>query len=71
MGGDLLDRVKSLRRKLALDLGHRPAARAHPRQPRPAAAQLRIKVHGVEVGRGEAPSGAVLASATTSPRCPA
>jgi flagellar biosynthesis protein FlhA len=60
MGGDLLDRVKSLRRKLALDLGIvLPLVRTRDNLDLPPHSYS-IKVHGVEAGRGEAPSGAVL-----------
>jgi flagellar biosynthesis protein FlhA len=60
MGGDLLDRVRSLRRKLALDLGIViPLVRTRDNLDLPPHTYS-IKVHGVEVGRGEAPVGAVL-----------
>jgi flagellar biosynthesis protein FlhA len=60
MGGDLLDRVRSLRRKLALDLGIViPLVRTRDNLDLPPHSYA-IKVHGVEAGRGEAPSGSVL-----------
>jgi flagellar biosynthesis protein FlhA len=59
-GGDLLDRVKSLRRKLALELGVViPLVRTRDNLELPASTYS-IRVHGVEVGRGEAPPGHVL-----------
>ncbi len=59
-GGDLLDRVKSLRRKLALELGVViPLVRTRDNLELPASTYS-IHVHGVEVGRGEAPPGHVL-----------
>jgi flagellar biosynthesis protein FlhA len=60
MGGDLLDRVRSLRRKLALDLGIViPLVRTRDNLDLPPHTYC-IRVHGVDVGRGEAPTGAVL-----------
>ena len=60
-GGDLLDRVKSLRRKMALDLGIvLPLVRTRDNLDLPPHTYA-VRVHGVEIGRGEAPSGAVLA----------
>ncbi len=60
-GGDLLDRVKSLRRKMALDLGIvLPLVRTRDNLDLPPHTYA-VRVHGTEVGRGEAPSGAVLA----------
>jgi flagellar biosynthesis protein FlhA len=60
MGGDLLDRVRSLRRKLALELGMViPLVRTRDNLDLPPHTYA-IRVHGVEAGRGEAPSGAVL-----------
>ena len=59
-GGDLLDRVKSLRRKLALELGVViPLVRTRDNLELPANTYA-VRVHGVEVGRGEAPPGHVL-----------
>jgi len=59
-GGDLLDRVKGLRRKIAMDLGMViPLVRTRDNLDLPAG-HYAIKVHGVELGRGEAPPGAVL-----------
>ena len=61
MGGDLLDRVRSLRRKLAMDLGFViPLVRTRDNLDLPPHTYA-VRVHGVEVGRGQAPSGAVLA----------
>ena len=61
VGGDLLDRVRALRRKLALDLGIViPLVRTRDDLDLPPHTYA-IRVHGVEAGRGEAPSGAVLA----------
>jgi flagellar biosynthesis protein FlhA len=60
-GGDLLDRVKSLRRKVALDLGMViPLVRTRDNLELPGGTYA-IRVHGVEVARGEAPPGTVLA----------
>ena len=59
-GGDLLDRVRQLRRKLALELGVViPLVRTRDNLDLPAGTYS-IKVHGVELGRGESPSGHVL-----------
>jgi flagellar biosynthesis protein FlhA len=59
-GGDLLDRVRALRRKIAMDLGMViPLVRTRDNLDLPAGTYA-IKVHGVELGRGEAPPGAVL-----------
>jgi flagellar biosynthesis protein FlhA len=59
-GGDLLDRVKSLRRKLALELGIVvPPVRTRDNAELPPSGYA-IRVHGVEVARGEAPAGSVL-----------
>ena len=59
-GGDLLDRVKSLRRKIALELGVViPPVRTRDNidlQPH----EYVIRVHRAEVARGEAPTGHVL-----------
>ena len=60
MGGDLLDRVRALRRKLALELGVViPTVRTRDNLELPPSTYV-IKVHGVELGRGEAPAGKVL-----------
>ena len=60
-GGDLLDRVKVLRRNIAMELGV-VMARVHTRDnldlPN---AEYAIKVHGIEVARGQAPRGKLLA----------
>jgi flagellar biosynthesis protein FlhA len=59
-GGDLLDRVRALRRKLALELGVViPLVRTRDNLELPASTYA-IRVHGVDVGRGEAPPGHVL-----------
>ena len=59
-GGDLLDRVRALRRKLALELGVViPLVRTRDNLDLPAHTYS-IRVHGVEIGRGEAPPGHVL-----------
>src|SRR4051812_27024955 len=60
-GGDLLDRVRALRRKLALELGIViPLIRTRDNLNLPASTYT-IRVHGVELARGEAPVGNVLA----------
>jgi flagellar biosynthesis protein FlhA len=60
-GGDLLDRVRALRRKLALDLGVViPLVRTRDNLELPANTYV-LRVHGVEMGRGQAPPGMVLA----------
>jgi flagellar biosynthesis protein FlhA len=60
-GADLLDRVKALRRKLALELGVvMPPVRTRDNLDLPAASYA-ILVNGVEVARGQAPPGTVLA----------
>ncbi len=59
-GGDLLDRVSALRKKLASELGFvMPSIRTRDASYLPAHTYA-IKVHGVEVGRGAAPPGRVL-----------
>ncbi|MGE0510457.1 MAG: flagellar biosynthesis protein FlhA [Acidimicrobiia bacterium] len=59
-GGDLLDRVAALRRKLAMELGFvMPSVRTRDAPQLPANTYV-IKVHGVEVGRGIALPGRVL-----------
>jgi flagellar biosynthesis protein FlhA len=59
-GGDLLDRVRALRRKIALELGVvLPPVRTRDNLDLPPSGYA-IKLHGVEVGRGEAPGGTVL-----------
>jgi flagellar biosynthesis protein FlhA len=59
-GGDLLDRVRALRRKIAMDLGvvippvrTRDNIELHPNT-------YALHVHGVEAARGDAPAGCVL-----------
>jgi flagellar biosynthesis protein FlhA len=60
MGGDLLDRVKALRRKLALELGVViPTVRTRDNLDLPPATYV-IRIHGVELGRGEAYANRVL-----------
>jgi flagellar biosynthesis protein FlhA len=60
-GGDLLDRVRALRRKLALELGVViPLVRTRDNLDLPPSTYA-IRVHGVEAARGEAPPGMVLA----------
>lgn len=59
-GGDLLDRVRALRRKIAMDLGIViPPVRTRDNIDLPAGTYT-IRVHGVEIGRGEAPYGMAL-----------
>ena len=59
-GGDLLDRVRALRRKLALELGVViPLVRTRDNLELPASTYS-VRVNGVDVGRGEAPPGHVL-----------
>ena len=59
-GGDLLERVRSLRRKLAMELGIViPLVRTRDNLDLPQHTYA-IRVHGVELGRGEAPPGHVL-----------
>ncbi len=60
-GGDLLDRVRALRRKVALDLGVVvPPVRTRDSVDLPVSTYA-IRISGVEVTRGQAPSGRVLA----------
>jgi flagellar biosynthesis protein FlhA len=60
-GGDLLDRVRSLRRKVAIDLGVVvPPVRTRDNLDLPLHTYA-IRLFGVEVARGEAPPGTVLA----------
>ncbi|MDQ2650671.1 MAG: flagellar biosynthesis protein FlhA [Actinomycetota bacterium] len=59
-GGDLLDRVRSLRRKVAMDLGLViPPVRTRDNLELEGDAYV-IRIHGVAVGHGEAPVGSVL-----------
>ena len=59
-GGDLLDRVRALRRKLALELGIViPLVRTRDNLDLPPKTYA-IRLHGVEVARGEAPAGMLL-----------
>ena len=60
-GGDLLDRVKALRRKVALDQGLlMPLVRTRDDLDLPPSTYV-ITVHGIDRGRGTAPPGHVLA----------
>jgi len=60
-GGDLLDRVRGLRRKTALELGLVvPPVRTRDSIDLPMSSYA-IRISGVEVGRGQAPPGRVLA----------
>ncbi|MFN8195700.1 MAG: flagellar biosynthesis protein FlhA [Nocardioidaceae bacterium] len=60
-GGDLLDRVKALRRKVASDIGVViPPVRTRDNLDLPPKTYA-IKLFGIEVARGEAPAGTVLA----------
>ena len=60
-GGDLLDRVKALRRKVASDIGIVvPPVRTRDNLDLPSRTYA-IKLFGIEVARGESPSGTVLA----------
>ncbi|MGN6331549.1 MAG: flagellar biosynthesis protein FlhA [Motilibacteraceae bacterium] len=60
-GGDLLDRIRALRRKVALDLGLLlPLVRTRDDLELPLSSYA-VRVNGVEVARGEAPPGMVLA----------
>jgi flagellar biosynthesis protein FlhA len=59
-GGDLLDRVGALRKKIANELGFvMPAIRTRDDVDLPEATYI-LRIHGVEAGRGTAPSGCVL-----------
>ncbi|MGE3621364.1 MAG: flagellar biosynthesis protein FlhA, partial [Acidimicrobiia bacterium] len=59
-GGDLLDRVRALRRKLAMDVGLViPPVRTRDNVELPPSTYV-VRVHGVEVGRGQAPPGTAL-----------
>jgi flagellar biosynthesis protein FlhA len=60
-GGDLLDRVRALRRKVALELGVVvPPVRTRDSIDLPVSSYA-IRISGVEVARGQAPPGRVLA----------
>jgi len=60
-GGDLLDRVKVLRRNIAMELGV-VMPKVHTRDNLDLANdEYSIKVHGIEVARGQAPRGKLLA----------
>jgi flagellar biosynthesis protein FlhA len=59
-GGDLLDRVRGLRRKLAMELGVIiPPVRTRDNLDLSLGTYV-VRLHGVEVGRGSAPPGQVL-----------
>lgn len=61
LGGDLLDRVGALRRKIAGELGFvMPAIRTRDDAALPPHTYV-LRVHGVEIGRGIAPPGKILA----------
>jgi flagellar biosynthesis protein FlhA len=61
IGADLLDRVRALRRKLAMELGVvMPPVRTRDNFDLPASTYA-IRLNGVEVARGQAPAGTVLA----------
>ena len=61
VGGDLLDRVRALRRKLGLQLGLvMPPVRTRDSLDLPPSSYS-IRISGVEVGQGQAPPGHVLA----------
>ena len=69
-GGDLLDRVRALRRKVAMDLGLViPPVRTRDDIDLPGNAYA-IRVHGVPVARGEAPAGMVLVLGERPPGMP-
>ena len=69
-GGDLLDRVRALRRKLAMDLGLViPPVRTRDNLDLTGSSYA-IRVHGVPVGRGEAPPGMVLVLGERPPGMP-
>ncbi|MFK8024857.1 MAG: flagellar biosynthesis protein FlhA [Ilumatobacter sp.] len=60
VGGDLLDRVGALRRKIAGELGFvMPAIRTRDDVGLPPHTYV-LRVHGVEIGRGTAPPGKIL-----------
>ncbi len=60
VGGDLLDRVRGLRRKLALEMGLIiPPVRTRDNLDLELGTYV-IRIHGVEAGRGSAPPGSVM-----------
>jgi flagellar biosynthesis protein FlhA len=70
VGGDLLDRVRALRRKLAMELGFvLPAVRTRDDVDLPLGTYV-IRLHGVEVARGTAPPGKFLLIADDLDRWP-
>jgi len=70
-GGDLLDRVRALRRKIAMEIGIViPPVRTRDSFDLPDTTYA-IRVHGVEVGRGEAPQGKILVLGPVPPGIPA
>ena len=60
-GGDLLPRVKALRKQIAMELGYVMPPVGTREDMVLEASAYRIMLHGVEVGRGAAPRGRVLA----------
>lgn len=69
-GGDLLDRVRALRRKTALDLGLvLPPVRTRDGGQLPPGS-YEIRIGRVPVATGEAPSGHLLAIGTSASTCP-
>jgi flagellar biosynthesis protein FlhA len=69
-GGDLLARVRALRRKIAMDLGLViPPVRTRDNIDLPGTAYV-IRVHGVQAARGEAPPGMVLVLGERPPGLP-
>ena len=69
-GGDLLDRVRALRRKVAMELGIViPPVRTRDNLDLPPSVYA-IRVHGVEVARGEAPGASVLVLGERPPGVP-
>jgi flagellar biosynthesis protein FlhA len=70
VGGDLLDRVRALRRKIALEFGLvLPRVRTRDNLELPLSTYA-IRIHGVEVARGQAPPGYLLAIGDNLPALP-
>ena len=70
-GGDLLDRVSALRRKLASELGFvMPSIRTRDAGDLPSSTYV-IRVHGVEVGQGRRPAARCSSSVIISKASPA